>query len=102
MAILEELNAGEDTANIDELLYDEDEEFVPPTEEEIARFKRNVQLEREKYQPSNAEKIMAFAKALVLRALVVFFLMWVFKRQTLTHPAPVDSDAEITPEHEEF
>merc|ERR1711890_178626 len=80
----------------DEEVDGEEEEFIPPTEEQIERFKRNVALEREKYQPTNAEKFFSFAKALLIRALVVFFLMWVFRRNS----GPPKNLQDSQPQHQ--
>lgn len=64
----------------------EEEEDVGPTEEEreaiMDRFKTGVAAEREKYQPSTLEKIFATVKAVLLRALAFYFLMWFFKRNS--------------------
>jgi len=70
-------------AIIKEISKDEDESEVLNKED---YFSRNVQLERAKYEPTAKEKILSVMKAMVLRALVVFFLFWVFRRKTEIAP----------------
>jgi len=61
---------------VKELNGDQEEvEFLSQQSE----FRRNVQKEREKYEPTPREKIFAVAKSLVLRALLVFFLAWLLR-----------------------
>jgi len=50
------------------------------SEEVMKRFRSDVMGQREKYQPSTMENIFATLKAIILRALAFYFLMWFFKR----------------------
>ena len=137
MAVIEELKKGEENLDdyfegaekvvkldkdtnleqIDEFFKDSDDEGMndEPTEAEIimrkedaAKFKEGVQKEREKYQPTAAEKIFAVAKSIILRALVFYLIMWFFKRTSTPGGIPrggvppvddVDDDTEdfVTP-----
>ena len=141
MAVIEELKEGEeenleqyfegaekvvklvketDIEQIEEFFQDSDEDdgiVDGPTEAEkiihAAKFKEGVQKEREKYQPTAAEKIFAVAKSIILRALVFYLIMWLFKRNSTPGGVPTDgvppvddfdNDAEdfVTPAPEIF
>eukprot|EP00092_Neocalanus_flemingeri_P025684 GFUD01027845.1.p1 GENE.GFUD01027845.1~~GFUD01027845.1.p1 ORF type:complete len:171 (+),score=50.24 GFUD01027845.1:58-513(+) len=86
------LNAGTALEQVEEFFRDSDNEEGTndgPTEaekimlqEDTAKFKEGVKKEREKYQPTAAEKIFAVAKSIILRALVFYLIMWLFKRNS--------------------
>ena len=107
MAVIEELKEGEDNlencfekadktlkigadTNLDEIEeFFRDNDVDGPTEaekimmaEDKAKFKEGVAKEREKYQPTAAEKIFATMKSIILRALAFFVIMWLVKRNS--------------------
>lgn len=107
MAVIEELKEGEDNlencfekadktlkigadTNLDEIEeFFRDSDVDEPTEaekimmaEDAAKFKEGVAKEREKYQPTAAEKIFATMKSIILRALAFYIIMWFFKRNS--------------------
>jgi len=70
-------------AIINEIKTEEEEaKFMSESE----RFHANVALERRKYEPTTKEKIFAMMKSLLLRALVMAFLFWIFRRKTQLQP----------------
>ena len=53
--------------------------------------------EREQYQPTAMEKIMSMAKSLIMRGMVIYFVMTMFKRPTpSTTPDPNNPNAVTT------
>ena len=52
---------------------------------------RQIAEERERYQPSAAEKIFATVKSLLMRGLVIYFVMTMFRRPAQT-PAPASGE----------
>jgi len=83
MAIIKEVQTEEEE---EEFLEVEEENFMT-IEEQERFFARNVALERAKYEPTAKEKIFSVMKAMALRAAVIFFLFWVFRRNTNMVPA---------------
>eukprot|EP00092_Neocalanus_flemingeri_P025683 GFUD01027844.1.p1 GENE.GFUD01027844.1~~GFUD01027844.1.p1 ORF type:complete len:148 (-),score=45.24 GFUD01027844.1:138-581(-) len=71
-------DSDDDEATIDGLT--EAEKIM--LKEDTAKFKEGVRKEREKYQPTAAEKIFATVKSIILRALVFYVIMWFFKRNS--------------------
>jgi len=69
MAVISELNGDQ-----------EEIEFLSQQSE----FRRNVQKEREKYEPTPREKIFSVAKSLVLRAIVFYFIAWITRRTMMS------------------
>ena len=53
-------------------------------------FRAQVAEEREQYQPTPLEKVMAMMKSLFLRGMVIYFVVSVFRRPTT--PAPAASE----------
>eukprot|EP00092_Neocalanus_flemingeri_P012610 GFUD01013591.1.p1 GENE.GFUD01013591.1~~GFUD01013591.1.p1 ORF type:complete len:151 (+),score=64.94 GFUD01013591.1:132-584(+) len=89
---LVKLDANTDLEQLEEFFKDSDDDegvVDGPTEaeeimlkEDIAKFKEGVKKEREKYQPTAAEKIFAVMKSIILRALAFYLIMWLFKRNS--------------------
>ena len=52
---------------------------------------RQIAEERERYQPSAAEKIFATVKSLLMRGLVIYFVMTMFRRPAQT-PTPTSGE----------
>jgi len=67
----------------------EDEDANPETE---LTFDEQVDRAREQYQPTPLEKFLAIAKSLIMRALVVYFIMY-FIRSNAGKPSTTTSDA---------
>ena len=95
---------------------DTDEKFeMLPTEaekemfkEDMAKFKENVAEERQKYQPTTGEKLLAMAKSLILRAIVFYFILWLLRRNSSSRPVPEgesatnDPDLDLFEDYDEF
>ena len=82
----------EDTDNTDdkfEMLPTEAEKEM--FKEDMAKFKENVAEERQKYKPTTGEKLLAMAKSLILRAIVLYFILWLLRRNSGSRP---DRDGE--------
>jgi len=75
---------------------EEEDNCVGPTEEEketiAARFRADVNLEREKYQPTTMERIFAMGKSIILRAMIFYLILWFFKRNTKPGGIPLDEE----------
>lgn len=82
-----EVNSVDDIEAIEKFFEDSDDEDaedaevdVGPTPEEreitAAKFKAGVAAEREKYQPTAMEKILATGKSIILRAMVLYVILW--------------------------
>jgi len=83
MAIIEEIKSSQ-----------EDEEvFLTETEQ----FYRDVALEKDKFAPGPLEKFMAVSKAMILRAIMIYFLFWVFRKSP-----PDSSSSNVESEHSEL
>ena len=57
-------------------------------QEDMKKFKADVQQERERYQPSTREKIFAMVKSLILRAIIFYFVIWLLRRNSSSRPVP--------------
>ena len=57
-------------------------------QEDMKKFKADVQQERERYQPSTREKIFAMVKSLILRAIIFYFVLWLLRRNSSSRPLP--------------
>ena len=57
-------------------------------EDDMKKFKADVQQERERYQPSTREKIFAMVKSLILRAIIFYFVIWLLRRNSSSRPVP--------------
>jgi len=57
-------------------------------------FRAQVAEEREQYQPTPLEKVMAMMKSLFLRGMVIYFVVSVFRRPTT--PAPAASEGGVS------
>ena len=55
-------------------------------QEDMKKFKADVQQERERYQPSTREKIFAMVKSLILRAIIFYFVLWLLRRNSSSRP----------------
>ena len=55
-------------------------------QEDMKKFKADVQQERERYQPSTREKIFAMVKSLLLRAIIFYFVLWLLRRNSSSRP----------------
>ena len=88
----------EDTDDKFEMLPTEAEKEM--FKEDIAKFKQDVAEERQKYQPTTGEKLLAMAKSLILRAIVLYFILWLLRRNSSSRPVPneesvVDPDLDM-------
>ena len=63
--------------------------------EDLERFKENVQQERQKYQPTVTEKLLAVAKSILMRAIIFYVILWLLRRNS--HPKNVDNSTEESP-----
>ena len=75
--------------------------------EDMAKFKENVAEQRQKYQPTTGEKLLAMAKSLILRAIVFYFILWLLRRnsssRTITDgEAVADPDVDMFEEYEDI
>jgi len=52
-------------------------------------LRNQIDAEREQYQPTPMEKILAMIKSLFLRGMVIYFIMSVFRRQ----PTPANNNS---------
>ena len=57
-------------------------------QEDMKKFKADVQEERERYQPTTMEKIFAMVKSLLLRAIIFYFVLWLLRRNSSSRPSP--------------
>ena len=57
-------------------------------QEDMKKFKADVQQERERYQPTTREKIFAMVKSLILRAIIFYFVLWLLRRNSSSRPVP--------------
>ena len=88
---------------------DTDDKFeMLPTEaekemfkEDMAKFKKDVAEERQKYQPTTGEKLLAMAKSLILRAIVLYFILWLLRRNSSSRPVP-DEESVVDPDLDMF
>ena len=88
---------------------DTDEKFeMLPTEaekemfkEDMAKFKQDVADERKRYQPTTGEKLLAMAKSLILRAIVLYFILWLLRRNSSSRPVPVE-ESVVDPDLDMF
>ena len=55
-------------------------------QEDMKKFKADVQQERERYQPTTREKIFAMVKSLILRAIIFYFVLWLLRRNSSSRP----------------
>ena len=56
---------------------------------------RQIAEERERYQPSTAEKIFATVKSLLLRGLIIYFVMTMFRRPQQQPNTSTETGAKI-------
>ena len=95
----------EDTDDKFEMLPTEAEKEM--FKEDMAKFKENVAEERQKYQPTTGEKLLAMAKSLILRAIVLYFILWLLRRNSSSRPIPegesaTDPDLDLFEDYDEF
>ena len=96
----------EDTDDKFEMLPTEAEKEM--FKEDMAKFKENVAEERQKYQPTTGEKLLAMAKSLILRAIVFYFILWLLRRNSSSRPVPEgesvtnDPDLDLFEDYDEF
>ena len=69
-----------DTSDNFEILDEPTEAEKQMFEADMAKFKFDVQQERQRYQPSTSEKFFAVAKSLILRAIIFYFVLWLLRR----------------------
>ena len=69
-----------DTSDNFEILDEPTEAEKQMFEADMAKFKGDVQQERQRYQPSTSEKLFAMAKSLILRAIIFYFILWLLRR----------------------
>ena len=69
-----------DTSDNFEILDEPTEAEKQMFEADMAKFKGDVQQERQRYQPSTSEKLFAMAKSLILRAIIFYFVLWLLRR----------------------
>ena len=104
-----------DSDDESDVTEDNDDKFeMLPTEaekemfkEDMAKFKENVAEERQKYQPTTGEKLLAMAKSLILRAIVFYFILWLLRRNSSSRSitdgeAVEDPDVDMFEEYEEI
>ena len=104
-----------DSDDDSDVTEDTDDKFeVLPTEaekemfkEDMAKFKENVAEERQKYQPTTGEKLLAMAKSLILRAIVFYFILWLLRRNSSSRSitdgeAVEDPDVDMFEEYEDI
>ena len=60
--------------------------------EDLEKFKENVQQERQKYQPTVTEKLLAVAKSILMRAIIFYVILWLLRRNS--HPKTVDTNPD--------
>lgn len=89
----------EDTDDKFEMLPTEAEKEM--FKEDIAKFKQDVAEERQKYQPTTGEKLLAMAKSLILRAIVLYFILWLLRRNSSSRPVP-DQESVVDPDLDMF
>ena len=70
--------------------------------EDMAKFKENVAEERQKYQPTTGEKLLAMAKSLILRAIVFYLILWLLRRNSSSRAPAGDAGAGADPDMELF
>ena len=98
-----------DSDDDSDVTEDTDDKFeMLPTEaekemfkEDMAKFKKNVADERQKYQPTTGEKLLAMAKSLILRAIVLYFILWLLRRNSSSRPV-TDGEAVAEPDLDMF
>ena len=95
----------EDTDDKFEMLPTEAEKEM--FKEDIAKFKQDVAEERQKYQPTTGEKLLAMAKSLILRAIVLYFILWLLRRNSSSRPVPneesvVDPDLDMFEDYDDI
>ena len=101
----DESDVTEDTDDKFEMLPTEAEKEM--FKEDMAKFKENVAEERQKYQPTTGEKLLAMAKSLILRAIVFYFILWLLRRNSSSRSitdgeAVEDPDVDMFEEYEEI
>ena len=101
----DESDVTEDTDDKFEMLPTEAEKEM--FKEDMAKFKENVAEQRQKYQPTTGEKLLAMAKSLILRAIVFYFILWLLRRnsssRTITDgEAVADPDVDMFEEYEDI
>ena len=89
----------EDTDDKFEMLPTEAEKEM--FKEDMAKFKKDVAEERQKYQPTTGEKLLAMAKSLILRAIVLYFILWLLRRNSSSRPVP-DEESVVDPDLDMF
>ena len=89
----------EDTDDKFEMLPTEAEKEM--FKEDMAKFKKDVAEERQKYQPTTGEKLLAMAKSLILRAIVLYFILWLLRRNSSSRPVP-DQESVVDPDLDMF
>jgi len=60
--------------------------------EDMKKFKEDVQQERQRYQPSTREKLLAMAKSIILRAIIFYFVLWLLRRGSSSRLPMNDND----------
>ena len=83
----EESSVSEDDQSF-ELLDGPTEAEKEMFQDDMKKFKADVQQERERYQPSTREKIFAMVKSLLLRAIIFYFVLWLLRRNSSSRPVP--------------
>lgn len=83
----EESSVSEDEQSF-ELLDGPTEAEKEMFQDDMKKFKADVQQERERYQPSTREKIFAMVKSLILRAIIFYFVIWLLRRNSSSRPVP--------------
>ena len=83
----EESSVSEDDQSF-ELLDGPTEAEKEMFQDDMKKFKADVQQERERYQPSTREKIFAMVKSLILRAIIFYFVIWLLRRNSSSRPVP--------------
>ena len=81
----EESSVSEDEQSF-ELLDGPTEAEKEMFQDDMKKFKADVQQERERYQPSTREKIFAMVKSLILRAIIFYFVLWLLRRNSSSRP----------------
>ena len=80
--------SGNDTSDNFEILDEPTEAEKQMFDEDMAKFKGDVQQERQRYQPSTSEKLFAMAKSIILRAIIFYFVLWLLRRGSSSRMPP--------------
>ena len=70
--------------------------------EDMEKFKENVQQERQKYQPTTTEKLLAVAKSILMRAIIFYVILWLLRRNSHPKNAGVDNETVINDSFEDY